>query len=130
MSPQAAVAPEGDLRLSGTVALSGLSPDDPRLDALRQACALLEALENERRQLDLRLATANRLDPMRVVTGRTSLDEAVEDTRALIRQLDLMLCEAADRARKGEPVSMVGSPAPVGAGAARTSDSPFLGSST
>ena len=93
--------------------MSGLSADDPRLDALRQACALLEALENERRQLDLRLATANRLDPMRVVTGRTSLDEAVEDTRALIRQLDLILCEAADRARKGEPASVVDAPTPV-----------------
>lgn len=72
---------------------------DPRLHALQQACALLEALETERRLLDQRLMSANRDDPMRVVTGRTSLDEAVEDTRNLIRQLDEILCEAAEAAR-------------------------------
>lgn len=88
------------MRLSGTAALGALKPDDARLHALRQACALLEALEHERRQFDQRLISANRHDPMRVVTGRTALDEAVEDTRALIRQLDELLCEAADEARR------------------------------
>lgn len=91
---------QGDLRLTGTAALDVLPADDPRLHALRQACALLEALELERRQLDQRLVAANKHDPMRVVTGRTSLDEAVEDTRAFIRQLDDMLCEAAETARR------------------------------
>lgn len=90
---------DGELRLAGTAALGVLAPDDPRLDALRRACALLETLEAERRQLEQRLIAANRRDPMRVVTGRSSLDEAVEETRALIRQLDEMLCEAADAAR-------------------------------
>ncbi len=98
-APEAPAA-EGELRLSGTLALGGVSADDPRLAALRQACALLEALEGERRLLDQRLMSANRQDPMKVVTGRTALDEAVEDTRALIRQLDLILCEAADQARR------------------------------
>ncbi len=100
MSPTAAPAPAGaDLRLVGTAALGVLSADDPRLTALRRATALLESLEAEQRMLDQRLVAGNRRDPMRVVTGRTSLDEAVEDTRALIRQLDDMLCEAADAAR-------------------------------
>jgi hypothetical protein len=103
-APPEAPAPEGDLRLSGTAALGVIDGADPRLQALRQACALLEALEHERRLLDQRLVSANRDDPMRVVTGRTSLDEAVEDTRNLIRQLDEILCAAAEEARaKGRP---------------------------
>lgn len=100
MSPTTAPAPAGvDLRLVGTAALGVLSADDPRLAALRRATALLESLEAEQRMLDQRLVAGNRRDPMRVVTGRTSLDEAVEETRALIRQLDDMLCDAADAAR-------------------------------
>jgi hypothetical protein len=99
MTPTSAPAPAGaDLRLVGTAALGVLPADDARLVALRRAAALLEALEAERRMLDQRLAAGNRRDPMRVVTGRTSLEEAVEETRALIRQLDDMLCDAADAA--------------------------------
>jgi hypothetical protein len=52
------------LRLSGTAALGVIAPDDVRLVALRQACALLETLEAESQSLDLRLETAKRLDPM------------------------------------------------------------------
>ncbi len=90
---------DGDLRLAGTAALGVLAADDPRLEALRRACALLDSLETERRHLDQRLIAGNRRDPMRIVTGRTSLDEAVDETRALIRQLDELLCQAADAAR-------------------------------
>lgn len=96
--------PDGDLRLAGTAALGTLPAGDERLAALQQACALLEQLEAERRRLDERLITGNRKDPMRVVTGKTCLDEAVENTRDLIKQLDDLLCEAAETARKsGQP---------------------------
>lgn len=87
------------LRLSGTSALAAIDPADPRLAALRHACALLETLEAERRALDLRLEAARRIDPMRQVSGRTSLDAAVEETRSLIRELDEALCAAAESAR-------------------------------
>lgn len=87
------------LRLAGTAALGALAADDPRLAALRRACALLEALEAERRALDQRLEAARRLDPMRQATGRTALDAAVEETRELVRQLDELLCSAAEGAR-------------------------------
>ena len=87
------------LRLAGTAALGALAADDARLTALRRACALLEALEAERRALDQRLESAKRIDPMRQATGRTALDAAVEETRELIRQLDEILCAAADGAR-------------------------------
>lgn len=87
------------LRLAGTAALGTLAADDPRLAALRRACTLLEALEADRRALDQRLESAKRMDPMRQATGRTALDAAVEETRELIRQLDEILCAAADGAR-------------------------------
>lgn len=87
------------LRLSGTAALGSIPADDPRLAALRRACALLESLEAERRALDLRLESARRLDPMRQATGRTALDAAVAETRDLVRQLDELLCAAAESAR-------------------------------
>lgn len=87
------------LRLVGTAALGGLAADDPRLIALRRACALLESLDAERQALDQRLEAARRIDPMRHATGRTSLDAAVEDTQGLIRQLDEQLCAAAEAAR-------------------------------
>jgi hypothetical protein len=87
------------LRLAGTASLGSLPPDDPRLLALRRACALLEELEAERAALDRRLAEARRIDPMRQASGRTSLDHAAEETRRLVRELDEALCRAAESAR-------------------------------
>lgn len=87
------------LRLAGTAALGTIAADDPRLIALRHACALLESLEAERQALDQRLDAARRIDPMRHATGRTSLDAAVAETRALVRELDELLCAVAESAR-------------------------------
>lgn len=87
------------LRLSGTAALGMIAPDDARLVALRQACAFLEVLEAESESLDQRLEAAKRLDPMRHVLGKTSLESAVDQTRTLIRELDEHLCAAAESAR-------------------------------
>lgn len=99
-TPPALAGSERSVRLAGTPALAELPASDLRLQALRRACALLEQLEAERRQLDQRLISANRHDPMRVVTGRTSLDDAVDTARDVIRQMDDLLCEAAERARQ------------------------------
>ena len=87
------------LRLAGTAALGVIAPNDPRLVALRQACALLETLEAESQSLDLRLEASKRLDPMRHVLGKTSLESAIDQTRTLIRELDEHLCAAAESAR-------------------------------
>lgn len=87
------------LRLSGTAALGVIAPNDPRLVALRQACALLETLEAESQSLDQRLEASKRLDPMRHVLGKTSLESAIDQTRTLIRELDEHLCAAAESAR-------------------------------
>jgi hypothetical protein len=89
----------GNLRLAGTASLGSLPADDPRLIALRRACALVEELEAERNALDRRLAEARRADPMRQASGRTSLDQAVEEARRLVRELDDVLCSAAESAR-------------------------------
>lgn len=88
-----------ELRLSGTAALGAIAPDDVRLVALRQACALLETLKAESQSLDLRLEASKRLDPMRHVLGKTSLESAIDQTRILIRELDEHLCAAAESAR-------------------------------
>lgn len=97
--PGGGVPVSSRLRLAGTAALGTLAADDPRLIALRRACALLESLEAERQALDQRLEAARRIDPMRHATGRTSLDAAVAETQALVRELDELLCAAAESAR-------------------------------
>jgi hypothetical protein len=88
-----------ELRLAGTASLASIAPDDPRLVALRRACALLEELEAERAALRRRLEESRRLDPMQQVCGRSSLDRAAEDTRRLVHDLDRLLCDAAEGAR-------------------------------
>lgn len=95
--PQAMTATS--LRLAGTASLGSLPADDPRLVALRRACALVEELEGERDAMDRRLAEARRADPMRQASGRTSLEQAVDDARRLVRELDEVLCRAAESAR-------------------------------
>jgi hypothetical protein len=90
--------PATGLRLTGTASLASLPADDPRLLALRRACALLEQLEADRHALDRRLEESRRIDPMRQVAGRTSLDLAVEETRRLVLELDELLCSAAEGA--------------------------------
>lgn len=75
------------LRLAGTLAFQGLDPADERLGALRNACCLLEKLKGEAAALEAR-SQAGRGDPMTVVTGRNSLETAVEHLEALIRRLD------------------------------------------
>lgn len=97
--PGGAVSVPSHLRLAGTAALGVISADDPRLMALRRACALLDSLEAERQALDQRLEAARRIDPMRHATGRTALDAAVAETQALVRELDELLCAAAESAR-------------------------------
>lgn len=75
------------LRLAGTLAFEGIDPTDERLGALRNACCLLERLKAEAAALDVR-SGAGRGDPMKIATGRTSLEVAVERLETLIRELD------------------------------------------
>lgn len=93
-------AAEASLRLAGTTALSDLPRGDPRLAALSAACAVAAALEAEAAALDRRLAESHRADPMRQVRGTTSLEAAAAEARAMVRELDELLCDAAESARR------------------------------
>ena len=84
---QAGTQDAPSLRLAGTLAFEGIDPTDERLGALRNARCLLERLKTEATALDAR-SGAGRGDPMKIATGRTSLEVAVERLEALIRQLD------------------------------------------
>lgn len=94
------LAAEASLRLAGTTALSDLPANDPRLAALSAACAVVTALEAEAAALDRRLAEAHRMDPMRQVRGSTALEAAAAEARLLVRELDELLCAAAEDARR------------------------------
>ncbi|MBX3354959.1 MAG: hypothetical protein KF724_04595 [Phycisphaeraceae bacterium] len=77
--------------------------DDQALAALRDACRLLEDLRQERERLEERLRSAGRRDPIRIVTGQTALDRACEETEELIRTMDELLSETAERLLASHP---------------------------
>ena len=53
-----------------------------------QADALLDKLIAERRGSERRLAEAGRTDPLKLVTGRSAIDNAIAATRQMIREVD------------------------------------------
>ena len=61
---------------------------------------MVTALEAEAAALDRRLAEAHRMDPMRQVRGSTALEAAAAEARLLVRELDELLCAAAEDARR------------------------------
>ncbi len=63
---------------------------------LREACHLVAELEGERTRLLARLAAAGRQDPLRLVTGSTSLDRACQEAEQLVRTLDELLATEAE----------------------------------
>lgn len=84
-----------------------------------EACRLLDRLTLERDRCEQRFAEAGRSDPLKVVTGRTAMDNAVDDTRDMIRHMDELLAEtgrALNRRMPARPARI--SPMRVGSGAA------------
>lgn len=70
----------------------GMIPDKTAARRLRdEADRLLQRLLATRRMSEERYAEAGRRDPMKSVTGRSCLDEAVEDTRRMIQEMDALL---------------------------------------
>jgi len=68
-----------------------------------QADDLLRRLQNSKRAIEQRCAELGRSDPMTFVTGRSSIDEAIDAAREIIRRSDrLLLAESngAGRSRK------------------------------
>jgi hypothetical protein len=58
------------------------------VDLRRRAQAVLESLRDAKRKCDQHLASANRSDAMRQVTGRSSFDLAIASAERTIAALD------------------------------------------
>lgn len=69
----------------------------------QQASELLRSLESAQAECEQQLAREQREDAMKTVTGRSSLEHAVANTRRMIESLD----RAMDEARKTIPESTV-----------------------
>jgi hypothetical protein len=58
-----------------------------------EACALLETLLAAKRSSERNLAEIRRTDLVKQVTGRSSMDNAIESTRRLIKSFDQVLAD-------------------------------------
>lgn len=59
-----------------------------------QADALLAKLIKDRAMCEQRLAEKGQADPIKVVTGRSAIDKAIAETRAVIRNVDKLQSQA------------------------------------
>ena len=66
-------------------------PDTVRVHA--EAQALLSLLVLERNRSERRWAEAGQPDPMKFITGRSALDNAVERTREMVRRVEALLTQ-------------------------------------
>ncbi len=57
----------------------------------QQAGELLERLISDREQSEKRFAEAGKRDPMKFITGRTALENAIASTREMISNMDALL---------------------------------------
>ena len=67
---------------------NGLLHDTEPIGVRDQADALLDKLIVERTRSERRLAEAGRADPLKLVTGRSAIDNAIAATRDMIRDVD------------------------------------------
>lgn len=92
------VHPDGvvEIEVPGNPAADPVPARDP--SAIRQLLAdsrrVLAVLKAERSMLDARLAALGRRDPIREVTGRSALDEAVERAAKAVAELEAASGEA------------------------------------
>jgi hypothetical protein len=69
---------------------------------------LLEGLMEERSLAERRLSDRRQADPLKHVTGRSSLDNAIEATRRMIDTLDRSIAEFQRESRRPEVVVLAG----------------------
>lgn len=75
-----------------------------------QALRLLERLTEDQQHSERRTAASGKRDAMRVITGRTAMEAAVEQARDLVRRMDLLLAEIEPFAARPQPAAV---PAPA-----------------
>ncbi len=72
----------------------------------RQADELLQRLIVGREQSEQRLMECGRRDAIKCVTGRSAIDEAIETTRSMIREMDAMLEEMNTQLQESSPAAV------------------------
>lgn len=62
----------------------------------RRADELLQRLEINRSTIEQRIGDSGRYDPMKFITGKSAMDNAISTTHMLITHMDKLLQEPAD----------------------------------
>lgn len=86
------------LRLAGTLAGEPSEAERCVLELRSNAVLVLGSLRRDSRMLNDRLQRAGRIDPVKKITGASSLDTAANSTQELIQDLDELLVEFAETA--------------------------------
>jgi len=64
---------------------------------------MLDRLQETRAQSERRLAETGKADPIKSVTGQSSLDSAIASTKGMIREMDAMLACVGERIQEETP---------------------------